>query len=283
MFLTPPRSSSFEARYDWGFIDVDPQAANGRETKNRAILLMLGVRYTIAGGDADGDGVPDYRDRCPNEREDRNGYKDEDGCPDANDDDDGDGIVASNDACPDEAEDWNGYEDEDGCPDARNDRDGDGIGDKEDACPAEAFPHNKALAHDRRGCPPAFDRVRVARGRLVIQRPALDFGNKEAQLSAEHELALDQVAELLKDYYPDMRLRLEGHADGEGNKGFNQKLSEERARAVADYLEQQGGIALERLVEKGYGEDRPIRREEAEAGKRRNRRVELIIIIDESP
>jgi OmpA-OmpF porin, OOP family len=66
--------------------------------------------------DTDGDGIPDYLDKCPNEPEDKDGFQDEDGCPDP--DNDGDGILDINDKCPNEAETFNGFEDEDGCPDA---------------------------------------------------------------------------------------------------------------------------------------------------------------------
>lgn len=66
-------------------------------------------------GDLDGDGVPDRLDACPAVAEDRDGWQDEDGCPDP--DDDGDGIRDADDRCPREAEDFDGWEDSDGCPD----------------------------------------------------------------------------------------------------------------------------------------------------------------------
>jgi hypothetical protein len=65
--------------------------------------------------DRDGDGVLDGRDACWLEPEDRDGYRDSDGCPDL--DDDGDGIDDADDRCPRDAEDRDGHEDADGCPD----------------------------------------------------------------------------------------------------------------------------------------------------------------------
>lgn len=65
--------------------------------------------------DRDGDGIPNDDDVCPDEPEDRDGFQDEDGCPDL--DDDGDGILDVDDACPREAEVVNGIDDHDGCPD----------------------------------------------------------------------------------------------------------------------------------------------------------------------
>src|SRR5262245_3146925 len=80
--------------------------------------------------DRDGDGIPDMDDQCPDQPEDRDGYKDEDGCPDP--DNDGDGIPDALDKCPNEPEDFDNFQDEDGCPDPDNDCDG--IPDHNDDC-----------------------------------------------------------------------------------------------------------------------------------------------------
>ncbi len=68
-----------------------------------------------AAADSDGDGIPDAQDKCPNQPEDRDGYQDEDGCPDP--DNDGDGIPDVQDKCPLAPETRNGIADDDGCPD----------------------------------------------------------------------------------------------------------------------------------------------------------------------
>ncbi len=65
--------------------------------------------------DRDGDGIPDELDKCPDDPEDKDGFEDEDGCPDP--DNDKDGIPDTADACPNEPETVNGFQDEDGCPD----------------------------------------------------------------------------------------------------------------------------------------------------------------------
>jgi outer membrane protein OmpA-like peptidoglycan-associated protein len=67
------------------------------------------------GADQDGDGIPDATDKCPTAPEDRDGFEDEDGCPDL--DNDRDGIPDDRDACPMQAEVINGVNDTDGCPD----------------------------------------------------------------------------------------------------------------------------------------------------------------------
>ena len=75
--------------------------------------------------DRDGDGIRDGSDmdsdQCVDLPEDMDGYRDEDGCPDP--DNDGDGVNDDVDQCPMFAEDIDGYQDEDGCPDPDNDQD----------------------------------------------------------------------------------------------------------------------------------------------------------------
>ena len=72
--------------------------------------------------DQDGDGVPDYKDRCPDKKEDMDGFQDSDGCPEP--DNDRDTVPDDRDKCPNVAEDMDGYQDEDGCPEPDNDGDG---------------------------------------------------------------------------------------------------------------------------------------------------------------
>ncbi|KFE60795.1 OmpA family protein [Hyalangium minutum] len=97
--------------------------------------------------DNDQDGVPDTADKCPNVPEDKDGFQDEDGCPDP--DNDGDGIVDGQDTCVLEAEDKDGFQDEDGCPDLDNDQDG--VPDGSDKCPNAA--EDKDGFQDEDGCP----------------------------------------------------------------------------------------------------------------------------------
>lgn len=65
--------------------------------------------------DADGDGIPDETDKCPNRDEDIDKFEDEDGCPDI--DNDMDRVLDIADKCPSQQETLNGLQDEDGCPD----------------------------------------------------------------------------------------------------------------------------------------------------------------------
>ncbi len=97
--------------------------------------------------DIDNDGIPDVRDQCPDMPEDKDGYQDEDGCPDF--DNDNDGIYDTQDKCPNDPEDFDGFEDQDGCLDIDNDHDG--ISDKLDKCPNT--PEDIEGFMDDDGCP----------------------------------------------------------------------------------------------------------------------------------
>ena len=99
--------------------------------------------------DNDNDGIPDAVDKCPNQPEDFDGFQDDDGCPDP--DNDGDGIPDVDDACPNEPEDGKGKRPFDGCPSTVEDSDGDGIPDVKDQCPDE--PEDKDGFQDDDGCP----------------------------------------------------------------------------------------------------------------------------------
>jgi OOP family OmpA-OmpF porin len=68
-----------------------------------------------APADRDEDGIPDAQDKCPDRPEDKDGFEDEDGCPDI--DNDGDHVLDIADKCPLQPETMNGFEDDDGCPD----------------------------------------------------------------------------------------------------------------------------------------------------------------------
>jgi outer membrane protein OmpA-like peptidoglycan-associated protein len=110
--------------------------------------------------DRDGDGVPDSKDKCPDEPEDKDGFQDEDGCPDL--DNDSDGIPDAQDKCPNQA----GPAENAGCPDVDTDKDG--INDRQDRCPTEAGPAENGgcpdTDKDNDGIPDRMDRCPAQAG-----------------------------------------------------------------------------------------------------------------------
>lgn len=84
------------------------------------------------------------------------------------------------------------------------------------------------------------------------------------------------VADSLKKY-PDSVVQVIGHTDSTGSAEHNQRLSENRANAVADKL-MDAGVAFERIETIGKGEDQPVASNLTEEGKAQNRRVEIVIL-----
>jgi OOP family OmpA-OmpF porin len=84
---------------------------------------------------------------------------------------------------------------------------------------------------------------------------------------------LDGVVAVLKRN-PTLRVEIQGHTDNIGSEASNRKLSENRARAVMEYLVKKG-VEAERLSAAGYGSSRPIASNDTLEGRARNRRVEL--------
>ncbi|MBN1756967.1 MAG: OmpA family protein [Chitinispirillaceae bacterium] len=110
------------------------------------VAVGLNVNWGMS-ADQDGDGIPDKTDMCRSEPEDKDGFDDEDGCPDY--DNDKDGIPDTVDQCPLDPEDLDQFEDTDGCPDYDNDRDE--VPDTLDKCIME--PEDRDNFNDDDGCP----------------------------------------------------------------------------------------------------------------------------------
>ena len=217
--------------------------------------------------DNDGDGIPDALDKCPNEPEDKDGFQDEDGCPDP--DNDHDGIPDALDKCPNEPEDFDGFQDQDGCPDPDND--GDGIPDKLDKCPnePETFNHYK----DEDGCP---DEVPAEVKKFTGVIEGINFKTGSAEILPGSFAILDRALKVLQDF-PDVNLEISGHTDNKGKAAYNLTLSQHRADSVKLYFVSRG-IASTRLMSIGYGKDRPIADNSTSSGRATNRRTEFKLI-----
>ena len=241
-------------------IDASRDCAPKQVTIAQAPEAVPVVIEKLEAKDTDGDGVPDDIDRCPLDPEDKDGYQEEDGCPDP--DNDNDGIVDAMDACPNNP----GPLENRGCPVL--DRDGDGIPDDQDKCPDLA-----GVAPD--GCPKKYALVEVKKDRIEIKQQVKYQTGKFKVLPASYPL-LNQVVQVLNDY-PKMRLRVEGHTDNVGGESFNLKLSQRRAESVMAYLVSKG-IAEDRLDSAGYGLTRPVASNRTAKGRGQNRRTEFHIV-----
>jgi len=115
---------------------------------------------------------------------------------------------------------------------------------------------------------------RDARGTIISMADIL-FASGKADLKPELKESLAKIAGILI-VYKNPKLVVEGHTDNVGTKEFNQKLSEDRASNVMNYLIE-AGVAAERLTFVGSGFDKPIDDNATKEGRAKNRRVELII------
>jgi outer membrane protein OmpA-like peptidoglycan-associated protein len=114
----------------------------------------------------------------------------------------------------------------------------------------------------------------TARGLIVdISDVLFDTGSATLKPGAREKLA--KVAGIIASH-PGLNLTVEGHTDNVGSSEFNQRLSEERAMSVQDYLIRQG-IAPGSVGTAGFGESRPVASNGTSAGRQQNRRVELVV------
>lgn len=101
------------------------------------------------------------------------------------------------------------------------------------------------------------------------------FESGKAELLENSVTELNRLKALLEDNAR-LKIQINGHTDNVGGDEANLTLSTDRARAVYDWLVEQG-LAAERLKYKGYGENQPIADNDTEAGRRTNRRTEFVL------
>lgn len=99
------------------------------------------------------------------------------------------------------------------------------------------------------------------------------FDFNSASVKPQFRPALDQVAQTLASYQSTF-VDVSGHTDAVGTDAVNQRLSEQRAQAVADYLSYQG-VNRARIATRGFGKQFPVASNDTDAGRAENRRVEI--------
>ena len=277
--------------------------------KRNNLQLAAGYVYRLGGiTDADGDGVANGEDACPNVKgspkakgcpdQDGDGVADAEdacpglpgekqlaGCPDT----DGDGLADVADACPQAA----GKAEHQGCPDTdgdgladqldecpelagpaenkgcpRTDTDGDGLTDEVDRCPEEAG------TVDAQGCPELKQDMREV---LALASRTVQFeSGKDVLLESSHSV-LDQIASIMRAY-PAYQLVIGAHTDDAGDEKDNLRLSEDRAKACFEYLRTKD-IPSARMRYAGYGQSQPVADNASAEGRALNQRVEFDLII----
>lgn len=111
---------------------------------------------------------------------------------------------------------------------------------------------------------------------LVNLPDGVTFDVGSAVIQPNFRSTLDSVSSNLVQY-PNSIIDVYGHTDSTGSDSFNQRLSEQRAQAVTNYMVSRG-VANARVRWQGFGETQPIADNTTEFGRSRNRRVEIKII-----
>ncbi len=213
--------------------------------------------------DQDKDGVEDELDSCPAEP----GPVENRGCPLK--DRDKDGIENDQDECPDEP----GPLERKGCPE--EDADKDGVPNRVDTCAQQ--PGVEANL----GCPDhEVPRLAITPSELkLINGARVFFEANGARIQQRSFELLDWVAKVMREHPEIPRVVVGGHTDDRGFPDDLRRVSQQRAEAVRRYLIDKG-VAAERLVARGYGQDRPVDSNATSIGRENNRRVDFKIIRD---
>jgi outer membrane protein OmpA-like peptidoglycan-associated protein len=112
---------------------------------------------------------------------------------------------------------------------------------------------------------------------IAISLEDIRFQADSAALVPAEQEKLDKIGEILLRYR-DRDILVGGHTALAGTEAGRRQLALERAAAVADYLIGKGVRSADRIVVRGYGADMPLEDNGTEAGRRRNRRVEITIL-----
>jgi outer membrane protein OmpA-like peptidoglycan-associated protein len=121
---------------------------------------------------------------------------------------------------------------------------------------------------------------RVGEGIQVTFASGLLFAFDSDSIQAAAGTNLRELASSLQKY-PESQLLIVGHTDNVGDAYYNQRLSERRANSAATYLASQG-VARSRLAASGKGESEPVTSNQTDAGRQKNRRVEVAIYASEA-
>jgi len=113
--------------------------------------------------------------------------------------------------------------------------------------------------------------------KIVLNMPGnITFNTDSARLQDQFTRTLNSVGKVLNEY-PKTMIDIVGHTDSTGPEDYNQRLSEDRAASVRNYLLARG-IRAQRIVARGLGESAPVASNETAEGRAQNRRVELALV-----
>jgi outer membrane protein OmpA-like peptidoglycan-associated protein len=110
--------------------------------------------------------------------------------------------------------------------------------------------------------------------KIVLRNIFFDFD--KATLRPESTNELERLLSLMNEF-PSLKIEISGHTDNVGNDDYNKSLSNNRAKAVVDYLISKG-IKADRMIWKGYGEEQPMAPNDTKENRQLNRRTEFKVL-----
>ncbi|HJS58274.1 MAG TPA: OmpA family protein [Vicinamibacteria bacterium] len=128
----------------------------------------------------------------------------------------------------------------------------------------------------------ATEAERAAKGKIIytvtLSNDKVTFPVNRSEVSDDAKLLVDEAIAQLKAENKGVYFEIEGHTDASGPEEYNQKLGEDRAMAVRNYLHDQHGIALNRMQVISYGEAKPVVDNKTKDSRAQNRRVVIKVL-----
>jgi outer membrane protein OmpA-like peptidoglycan-associated protein len=106
----------------------------------------------------------------------------------------------------------------------------------------------------------------------------IQFEVNKAIIKEESFSLLHDIGDVIKNNPHLKKISIEGHASAEGDPKRNKKLSDDRSKAVLEFLAKKEGIEAARMTAKGWGVEKPVAPNDNEDGREKNRRVEFLVL-----
>ena len=111
---------------------------------------------------------------------------------------------------------------------------------------------------------------------IILRLFGLNFDSGTSTIKTSSIDLLNKVKKAI-NIFPQSEIMINGHTDSQGSIKNNQVISQDRAEAVRKYMIENMQIPSYQLIASGYGETKPVASNETEAGRARNRRIEIVI------
>jgi outer membrane protein OmpA-like peptidoglycan-associated protein len=141
---------------------------------------------------------------------------------------------------------------------------------------------NEAKGSAQQAMTKAQEAEKAAKGKIIytvtLSNDKVTFPVNRAEVSDDAKKLIDEAIAQLKAENKGVYFEVEGHTDSSGPEEYNQKLGEDRAMAVRNYLHDAHGIALNRIEVISYGEGKPVMDNKTRENRAQNRRVVIKVL-----